>query len=130
MSLEIRAADDATLYGFHDLVQREARDVAGAHGVTFEFDAPIVNPAAPMDLRWSTRLGALCEQASIAFMRLPSGAGHDAAVFAHAGVPTAMLFIRNQHGSHNPREHMHLSDFLAATQVLREVLLTEDLSLQ
>lgn len=29
-----------------------------------------------------------------------------------------MIFIRNQHGSHNPHEAMVLDDFLAATDVL------------
>ena len=38
------------------------------------------------------------------------------------GVPTAMLFIRNPHGSHNPAEDMTLDDFMAATQVLVETL--------
>ena len=51
-------------------------------------------------------------------MHLPSGAGHDAAVFAGMGVPTGMIFIRNEHGSHNPRESMRLDDFLLATGVL------------
>jgi N-carbamoyl-L-amino-acid hydrolase len=53
---------------------------------------------------------------------LPSGAGHDAAVFVHAGVPTAMLFIRNEHGSHNPHEAMRMPDFMAATQVLKKAI--------
>ena len=44
-------------------------------------------------------------------------------VFAAAGVPTGMLFIRNRHGSHNPREHMELADFGAALQVLVRALL-------
>ena len=35
---------------------------------------------------------------------MPSGAGHDAAVFAKMGIPTAMIFVRNEHGSHNPDE--------------------------
>ena len=59
-------------------------------------------------------------------MRLPSGAGHDAAVFAHAGVPTAMLFIRNTHGSHNPSEGMELDDLLLATRILADAILMEE----
>ena len=37
---------------------------------------------------------------------LPSGAGHDAAIFALAGVPSAMLFVRSDAGgvSHAPEE--------------------------
>jgi N-carbamoyl-L-amino-acid hydrolase len=49
---------------------------------------------------------------------LPSGAGHDAAIFANQGVPAAMIFIRNQHGSHNPDEAMELEDFLKGTELL------------
>ena len=39
-------------------------------------------------------------------LEMASGAGHDALTFAGLGVPTAMLFIRNEHGSHNPEEAM------------------------
>jgi N-carbamoyl-L-amino-acid hydrolase len=46
------------------------------------------------------------------------GAGHDAAVFAGAGVPTLMLFVRNENGSHNPDEAMDMADFAIATRVL------------
>lgn len=121
-SAEIRADDWATLDGFHRLLQSEAGAVAKSRGVAFSFDEAIVNRPAPMDPRWIARLEQLCDHAGIAQMRLPSGAGHDAAVFAHAGVPTGMLFIRNPHGSHNPDEHMEIDDFLLATRVLAQAL--------
>jgi N-carbamoyl-L-amino-acid hydrolase len=38
-------------------------------------------------------------------------------VFAGAGVPTAMIFVRNQNGSHNPKEDMRMQDFAAACAV-------------
>ena len=53
---------------------------------------------------------------------MPSGGGHDAAVFAAAGVPSAMVFVRNRNGSHNPHEAMELDDFLAATDIVYEFL--------
>jgi N-carbamoyl-L-amino-acid hydrolase len=53
---------------------------------------------------------------------MPSGAGHDAAVFAQMGVPTAMIFMRNEHGSHNPDEALALADFEVATQALMRLL--------
>ena len=49
---------------------------------------------------------------------IPSGAGHDAAVFANAGIPSAMIFVRNEHGSHNPKEAMAMDDFLAGATLL------------
>ena len=53
---------------------------------------------------------------------LPSGAGHDAAVFANNGIPSAMIFIRNDHGSHNPKEAMEIDDFLRGVEVLHHAL--------
>jgi N-carbamoyl-L-amino-acid hydrolase len=123
MSMEIRAADARTLDAFDQLVRDEAEQVARERGVRFELDAPIVNAPAAMDPRWVARLDALCGEEGIPCLRMPSGAGHDAAVFAHAGIPTAMLFIRNQFGSHNPDERMELADLAAALRVLVRALL-------
>jgi N-carbamoyl-L-amino-acid hydrolase len=122
-SVEIRADDHDTLTEFHGLLQGEALAVAKERGVSFAFDEAIVNRPAPMDAGWMARLDQICARAGIAQMRIASGAGHDAAVFAHAGVPTAMLFIRNAHGSHNPHEHMEIDDFMLATRVLAAALL-------
>ena len=121
-SVEIRADDHATLQAFHDLLQAEAQAVARARGVTFTFDEAIVNRPAPMDRGWIARLEQLCAAAGVAQMRMASGAGHDAAVFSHVGIPTAMLFVRNAHGSHNPAEHMEINDFILATRVLAHAL--------
>jgi N-carbamoyl-L-amino-acid hydrolase len=44
--------------------------------------------------------------------------GHDAAMFARAGVASVVLLVRNQNGSHNPEEAMRMEDFGAATKVL------------
>ena len=51
-------------------------------------------------------------------IRMASGAGHDAAVFAGAGVPSAMVFVRNQNGSHNPDEAMRMEDFDVAVRLI------------
>jgi N-carbamoyl-L-amino-acid hydrolase len=49
---------------------------------------------------------------------LPSGAGHDAAVFANAGIPSGMIFVRNANGSHNPDEAMDIDDFMKGVDLL------------
>ena len=53
---------------------------------------------------------------------MASGAGHDAAVFAKVGIPTGMIFVRNEQGSHNPDEAMNLDDFGVATHALLGLL--------
>jgi N-carbamoyl-L-amino-acid hydrolase len=49
--------------------------------------------------------------------------GHDASIFARAGIPAAMILVRNQHGSHNAHEAMDIADFALGTQVLVSALI-------
>ncbi|MDQ3103627.1 MAG: M20/M25/M40 family metallo-hydrolase, partial [Actinomycetota bacterium] len=54
---------------------------------------------------------------------LATGAGHDAGVLAAAGVPAAMLFVRNPTGvSHAPGEYAEPADCEAGVQALTAVL--------
>ncbi len=54
---------------------------------------------------------------------LPSGAGHDAGVLSLAGVPTAMLLVRNPTGvSHSPEEHAEEADAAAGIAALTAVV--------
>jgi N-carbamoyl-L-amino-acid hydrolase len=55
-------------------------------------------------------------------LQLGSPASHDAAAFAAAGVPMGMIFVRNENGSHNPREAMTIDDFMAGATLLTQVL--------
>ena len=50
-------------------------------------------------------------------------AGHDAGILAAAGVPAAMLFVRNPTGvSHSPAEHAEREDCLAGVDALAAVI--------
>ena len=72
----------------------------------------------PFDGDLGARLAALLGDAP----RLDTGAGHDAGILAAAGVPTAMLFVRNPTGvSHSPAEHAERADCLAGVAALTEV---------
>jgi N-carbamoyl-L-amino-acid hydrolase len=54
---------------------------------------------------------------------LPTGAGHDAGILAAAGVPTAMLFVRNPTGvSHSPAEQAEPADCAAGVAALARVV--------
>jgi N-carbamoyl-L-amino-acid hydrolase len=54
---------------------------------------------------------------------LDTGAGHDAGILAAAGVPAAMLFVRNPTGiSHSPAEHAEPDDCLAGVDALARVV--------
>jgi hydantoinase/carbamoylase family amidase len=69
-------------------------------------------------------LTAEVEARGLPVVSLPSGAGHDAAVLAAAGVPTAMLFVRSLNGgvSHSPDELSSPEDIELAVDVLAGAL--------
>ncbi len=54
---------------------------------------------------------------------MPTAAGHDAGILAAAGVPSAMIFVRNPTGvSHSPYEHAERADCLVGVEALTTVL--------
>jgi N-carbamoyl-L-amino-acid hydrolase len=62
----------------------------------------------------------------LAYMHLPSGAGHDAQVLATLG-PMGMIFVPSIDGiSHSPRELSTWSDCANGTSVLLHTLLAVD----
>ena len=69
-------------------------------------------------------LRAELEQRGLPVVELHSGAGHDAAILAGAGVPTAMLFVRSLNGgvSHSPDELTSAEDIALAVDVLSGAL--------
>lgn len=69
-------------------------------------------------------LRAALEERNVPVVELASGAGHDAAVLATAGVPTGMLFVRSLNGgvSHTPEEESSPEDVALAVEVLAEAL--------
>lgn len=76
---------------------------------TTRFDEPL-----------SDRLRAvLATDAELSVPVLGTGAGHDAGILASAGVPSAMLFVRNPTGvSHSPEEFAERDDCLAGVDAL------------
>lgn len=105
-----------------DAVAVEARAAAERIGkqyrVSFDLGAATDSPPAVMDTRLRSKLMSLLEQP----LEMPSGAGHDAATFTQVGIPSAMILIRNDHGSHNPDEAMELADFAVGTRALIRLL--------
>jgi beta-ureidopropionase / N-carbamoyl-L-amino-acid hydrolase len=112
--LDLRSVSESVM----DEVAMEARHAAEQIGrryrVSFDLGAATDSPPAVMDIRLRSKLLTLLEQP----LEMPSGAGHDAAVFTQVGIPSAMILVRNDHGSHNPDETMELEDFAVGTRAL------------
>ena len=107
-TLDVRSLDDDRAQRFLDY----AIKFCGA-----QIPGEIVKtPSAQMQL-WDRAMIA-CRNLGVDYEVIPSGAGHDAAVFQQAGVPTGMIFVRNESGSHNPDEAMSMDDFMIGCEVL------------
>lgn len=117
-SFEARSKSIETLEGFYELMRTDCKAIARDRGVRFEFDRRLLSDPAVMDARLCDVLSNACRAQNVPFEIIPSGAGHDAALFANAGIPSGMLFIRNANGSHNPDEAMEMDDFMRGVQVL------------
>lgn len=95
-----------------------ATAIASRRGVTFTFDPFTGDDPVAMDRSFHTSLLQGARSLGIPFMPIASGAGHDAGDFAAAGVPSAMIFVRNDKGSHNPEESMELGDFAEGVRLM------------
>jgi N-carbamoyl-L-amino-acid hydrolase len=117
-SFEVRSQSYETLEGFYELFRSECRAVSDQRHVTFEFDERVYTEPARMDEAIINRLKKLSDQFGLATELIPSGAGHDSAVFANAGIPSGMIFVRNCNGSHNPDESMTIDDFMQGVDLM------------
>jgi beta-ureidopropionase / N-carbamoyl-L-amino-acid hydrolase len=76
-------------------------------------------PDTRFDAALVARLARLLGDAPV----LGTAAGHDAGILAAAGIPAAMLFVRNPTGvSHSPAEHAERADCLAGVTALAAVV--------
>jgi N-carbamoyl-L-amino-acid hydrolase len=121
-SFEARSQSQETLEAFYDLFVSECASIGEERGVEFKLDRRMQSAPATMDPVWIDKLRAAARNLGLPDEPIPSGAGHDAAVFSHAGIPSAMVFVRNENGSHNPHEDMQIDDFMKGVAVMRDVL--------
>jgi len=95
-----------------------AAEIGQRRGVTIDLGAFTNALPGPIDKDHRARLERLAAELAIPALPMASGAGHDSAVFGTLGIPTAMIFVRNEHGSHNPDEAMDLADFAQGLRLL------------
>jgi N-carbamoyl-L-amino-acid hydrolase len=99
----------------------QVRSVAAAVGAAAGAPAreESFTPDTRFDPALAGRLARLLGDAPV----LGTAAGHDAGILAAAGIPAAMLFVRNPTGiSHSPAEHAERADCLAGVEALAAVI--------
>lgn len=121
-ALEYRSQDAKTLKSFGHVIETECQQVQQSRGVSFNLGPAVYTEPARMSDRITELMKSGAEATGIPYEIMPSGAGHDSAVFANAGVPSAMIFVRNDKGSHNPHEAMEYEDFFQGSEVLSRAI--------
>lgn len=123
VTVDLRNTDETLLTRAEIRMADFVRETAAREGVTVKERnlarfAPVNFAPEMIDLVESTAraLGhSVC--------RMPSGAGHDAQMFA-PNCPTAMIFVPSKDGiSHNIREHTDAADIQAGANVLLQTIL-------
>jgi N-carbamoyl-L-amino-acid hydrolase len=111
--LDARCETDEALAALVDTISQQATDRAGRDGTSLTVTAESVSGSVSFGL----------ELTGVDHPVLPTQAGHDAGILSAAGIPTAMLFVRNPTGvSHSPAEHAEIPDCLAGVDALADVL--------
>jgi N-carbamoyl-L-amino-acid hydrolase len=111
--LDARAADEPALRA----TVAQIEDEVGSSGAVVTEESR--TPQTAFDDALVSRLASLLDGAPV----MSTGAGHDAGILANAGVPAAMIFVRNPTGvSHSPAEWADPEDCLAGVAALATVL--------
>ncbi|MEM7504310.1 MAG: hypothetical protein AAF417_19880 [Pseudomonadota bacterium] len=100
-ALEYRSESSELLADFETLARSEAQGIERLRGVTFAVSDSLAAAPATMTPALVHLLDSVCGELPASHEGIPSGAGHDAVVFANSGRPAGMLFVRIENGSHN-----------------------------
>jgi beta-ureidopropionase / N-carbamoyl-L-amino-acid hydrolase len=115
--LDARCETEEQLARLVEAIEKQVRDRAGRDGTSLSVVAESVSPAVHFDADLAGRLAAGGRPI------VPTAAGHDAGILSAAGIPTAMLFVRNPTGvSHSPAERAEAADCHAGVAALADAV--------
>lgn len=119
--LDARCESDDGLEELVASISAQAADRAGRDGTSLQVVAESVSGAVSFDRALAELVAADHEGGD--WPMIATQAGHDAGILAAAGIPTAMLFVRNPTGvSHSPEEHAEVADCLVGVSALADTL--------
>jgi N-carbamoyl-L-amino-acid hydrolase len=121
--LDARCETDKDLIRLVAEIKRQGTERADRDGTRLTVTAESVSGKVVFDplLTEDLRRGLAARRGPVPV--IPTMAGHDAGILAEAGVPTAMMFVRNPTGvSHSPLEHAEMPDCLAGVEALADAL--------
>jgi allantoate deiminase len=122
LTVDFRHSDETTLDELERRLVDGARETANRNGVELSTSERLNQRPVSFDPELRHIIERSCEEVGPAYMRLASGAGHDAQLFARH-MPAAMLFVPSKGGrSHRPDEDTDIDDIVAGIEVLIRTL--------
>jgi len=123
MTLDVRAADDATRDAALADIEQKIQEICARRGIEWQSEELMRVPASPCAPAHRALWREVLAAQGHTVLELPSGAGHDAMLLGRA-VPMSMLFVRCGNGgiSHNPLETMTAEDAELAGRAVEQFL--------
>jgi hydantoinase/carbamoylase family amidase len=119
LSFDQRHLDDATLQSMVTAAKEASERIAAEEGVEVEWAVQWRIPARPFHPELIRFAEAAIDETVGTVHRMASGALHDAAEMARAGIPTEMLFVQSLRGlSHTKEEDTRPKDLEASVRAL------------
>jgi N-carbamoyl-L-amino-acid hydrolase len=119
--LDARCVSDEALAALVEAITEQADQRASRDGTSLTVTAESVSGAVTFDRVLAAAVAADHEGGD--WPIIATQAGHDAGILSAAGIPSAMLFVRNPTGiSHSPAEHAEIADCLVGVSALADTL--------
>lgn len=125
LGIDIRDIDKDALIATDKAINDIIGKIVLQRGLRHELKSLAKDYPVRMDTKIITTLEQEAKKTNIQYIKLPSGAGHDAMNMKNIATHTGMLFIPCKDGiSHNTKEDINIKDAVKATQILANSMLT------
>lgn len=123
--VDIRGTNRGSRQRVADALITAVNDVAKARGLNIWMDKISEEEPVQMDNMIVAELRAICEEKGVAWLEMPSGAGHDSMNMASL-CPTGMIFVPSKDGiSHNPAEYTSIEQLMEGAEIMRAFMLKQ-----
>jgi len=120
--VDVRGIDQSSLAETAAAIGAAAQHAANRGGTRITVETLASDTPVAMDPTIIATVEAACRRLGVSYLRMPSGAGHDAMNMARIA-PAGMIFIPCRGGiSHNPEEYASPADIVRGMDVLTETL--------
>jgi len=123
LGLDVRGIDPDSIRRIMDGIDRDLKDICQRRKVQAKVQELASDKPVVLDKTIINTIEEVCEELTVPYMLMPSGAGHDAMNMAKL-TPTGLIFIPCKDGiSHNPKEKATLDDIALGAEVLLHTIL-------